>query len=269
MAITKGQLKDKLGNILHPETSFSQVLAADNKSLETWRSEIDAVVPTTAEKAYLTNAGNAGGVVVLDSQGLISEDKLPAIVRKFKGSYANAEALPATGAAGDYAICTDTDTVWIWDEEKAEGAGWIDTGKKGSVTSVNGQTGEVTITLETLGVTLTAETINGLPTAVETAQAQADKGVADAAAAKTAADAAQGTADGAQAAAEAAQTTADQGVADAATAQAAAEAAQAAADAAQAQANKVDFAIVDNGAAAPENLNEGGMYFEKAAAVAG
>lgn len=235
----KGQLKDKLGNILHPETGFGQVLDTDGKNLSTWRTEIEAVVPTQVQKSYLENAGQANGVLVLNANGIIDLDKLPPTLNKFKGSFATSEALPAEGEAGDYAIANDTDTVWVWDAEKADAPGWIDTGKKGAVTSVNGQTGDVSITLENLGLTVDAATINGLPAAVEAAQSTADQGVA---------------------AAAAAQTTADQGVADAATAQAAAEAAQT-------TATEVDFAVIEAGATAPDTLREGGMYFEKAAAA--
>lgn len=221
--IVKGQLKDKLGNILHPETSFEQVKDTAGKNLATWRTEVEQVLPTSVQKGYLENAGAANGVVILNADGVIDLDKLPAVLNKFKGNFANAEALPSTGAEGDYAICNDTDTVWVWDEQKEGGAGWIDTGKKGAVTTVNGQTGDVTISLGNLGLTVDAVTINGLPAAVE----------------------------GAQGAAEAAQATADQGVADAAAAKTVAE--------------KIDFAVVDSGAAAPATLREGGMYFEKAA----
>lgn len=94
--------------------------------------------------------------------------------------------------------------------------------------------------------------IAGLNAAITAAQAQADKGVQDAAAADAKAVAAQGTADQAVADAAAAQAQADKGVADAATAQAqankgvadaasalaAAQAAQAAAEAAQGTANQ-------------------------------
>ena len=135
MAIIKGLLKDKLGNQLYPETSFDQVKDDDGKLLSAWRTEIDGKVTTYDG--------------LLDVGGTIKLEKLPAVLNKFKGSFANAEALPVEGTAGDYAICTDTDTVWVWDEEKEDAPGWIDTGKKGSVTSVNGKTGAVTIALPT------------------------------------------------------------------------------------------------------------------------
>ena len=52
-----------------------------------------------------------------------------------------AEAYP-TAEAGDYAIVGSTDTVWIWDEDSSE---WVDSDRKGQVTSVNNQTGDVTV----------------------------------------------------------------------------------------------------------------------------
>lgn len=51
------------------------------------------------------------------------------------------EAYP-TAEAGDWAIVGATDTVWIWDTDNSE---WVDSDQKGQVTSVNNQTGAVTI----------------------------------------------------------------------------------------------------------------------------
>lgn len=63
-----------------------------------------------------------------------------------KGYYATPtalnEAVP-TAEAGDYAIVGSTDTVWIWDTDTSA---WVDSDQKGQVTSVNNQTGDVTIT---------------------------------------------------------------------------------------------------------------------------
>lgn len=52
-----------------------------------------------------------------------------------------AEAYPV-GEAGDFAVVESTDTVWVWDSDNSE---WVDSDKKGQVTSVNGQTGDVVI----------------------------------------------------------------------------------------------------------------------------
>lgn len=51
------------------------------------------------------------------------------------------EAYP-TAEAGDWAIVGSTDTVWLWDTDNSE---WVDSDQKGQVTSVNGQTGAVTV----------------------------------------------------------------------------------------------------------------------------
>jgi len=51
------------------------------------------------------------------------------------------EAYP-TAEAGDWAIVGSTDTVWLWDSDNSE---WVDSDQKGQVTSVNGQTGAVTV----------------------------------------------------------------------------------------------------------------------------
>lgn len=47
-----------------------------------------------------------------------------------------------TASAGDWAIVGSTDTVWVWDTDTTA---WVDTDQKGQVTSVNNQTGDVTI----------------------------------------------------------------------------------------------------------------------------
>lgn len=62
-----------------------------------------------------------------------------------KGYFADLEALQEaypTAEAGDWAIVGSTDTVWIWDTDNSE---WVDSDQKGQVTSVNNQTGAVTI----------------------------------------------------------------------------------------------------------------------------
>ena len=53
------------------------------------------------------------------------------------------EAYP-TAEAGDWAIVGATDTVWIWDEDTSA---WVDSDQKGQVTSVNGQTGVVSLSI--------------------------------------------------------------------------------------------------------------------------
>lgn len=68
------------------------------------------------------------------------------------GYYATQAALEEahpTGEAGDWAIVGATDTVWIWDTDNSE---WVDSDQKGQVTSVNGQTGAVVLSIPTITV---------------------------------------------------------------------------------------------------------------------
>ena len=61
------------------------------------------------------------------------------------GYFATLEALQEaypTAEPGNWAIVGETDTVWVWDEDTTA---WVDTDRKGQVTSVNNQTGAVTI----------------------------------------------------------------------------------------------------------------------------
>lgn len=67
------------------------------------------------------------------------------------GYYATQAALEEahpTAEAGDYAIVGSTDTVWVWDEDTSA---WKDSDQKGQVTSVNNQTGDVTLTASDVG----------------------------------------------------------------------------------------------------------------------
>ena len=62
-----------------------------------------------------------------------------------KGYFATQAALEEaypTGEAGDYAIVGSTDTVWLWDSDTNA---WVDSDTKGEVTSVGGQTGDVSL----------------------------------------------------------------------------------------------------------------------------
>lgn len=65
------------------------------------------------------------------------------------------EAHPVA-ADGDYAVVGTTDTVWVWDSDSTD---WVDTDTKGQVTSVNNQTGDVTVQ-ETLVSGTNIKTIN-------------------------------------------------------------------------------------------------------------
>ena len=67
-----------------------------------------------------------------------------------KGWYATKNALESahpTGTNGDWAIVGATDSVWVWDGDSSK---WVDSDQKGQVTSVNGQTGAVTINIPTV-----------------------------------------------------------------------------------------------------------------------
>lgn len=71
------------------------------------------------------------------------------------GWYATQAALEEahpTAEAGDWAIVGSTDTVWVWDTDNSE---WVDTDKKGQVTSVNNMTGAVTLGINDVAPTQT------------------------------------------------------------------------------------------------------------------
>lgn len=65
-----------------------------------------------------------------------------------KGFFATPQALQEaypTAEDGDYAVVGSTDTVWLWDSDSGASGAWVDSDTKGQVTSVNGQTGDVTV----------------------------------------------------------------------------------------------------------------------------
>lgn len=71
------------------------------------------------------------------------------------GLFEDLEALEEVypeGNPGDYALLASTDTFWVWDEDTSA---WVDTDRKGQVSSVNGKTGDVTIGKSST-ITLTA-----------------------------------------------------------------------------------------------------------------
>lgn len=73
------------------------------------------------------------------------------------GYYATQAALEEahpTAEAGDWAIVGATDTVWLWDEDESA---WVDSDQKGQVTSVNNQTGAVTLGINDVAPTQTGK----------------------------------------------------------------------------------------------------------------
>lgn len=96
----------------------------------------EANVPYNYDDCFTLDTNNRRALRVVGAGGGDSHNK-----GYFATQAALEEAYP-TGEAGDYAIVGATDTVWLWDEDNSE---WIDSDQKGQVTSVNGQTGAVTV----------------------------------------------------------------------------------------------------------------------------
>lgn len=135
MAITvftdalKGVLKNKEGKALYMQTSADKVVYDGSVSVADKLGEIaahEAEYYDSANKKLLMSA-------------------MPEILQHNKGTFTNAAAFPAEGnVAGDFGINAETDTVWIYD---AETSAWVDSDRKGQVSSVNGKTGEVTLAI--------------------------------------------------------------------------------------------------------------------------
>lgn len=88
-----------------------------------------------------------------DDRHLTEEDRESfSRVTHFKGYYISKEKLDEaypTAQLGDYAIVGDTDTVWVWDDTTNK---WLNTSEQGTVISVNGKTGEVTLVKADVGL---------------------------------------------------------------------------------------------------------------------
>lgn len=82
---------------------------------------------------------------MLDGKGRLKWDVMPEVIQHNRGVYVTVEEIlnnVTNPVAGDWVINTTTDTVWIYDAETSK---WVDSDRKGQVTSVNGKTGAVEI----------------------------------------------------------------------------------------------------------------------------
>lgn len=129
---TTTTLQDENGNIVHVPaktvlaTSTEYEISEVNNSTATLTSSDGKVIRGIPCVAVLSGGGGGG-----DQHNL--------------GWYATESALTTahpTASNGDWAIVGATDTVWVWDSDTTA---WKDTDTKGQVTSVNGQTGAVTV----------------------------------------------------------------------------------------------------------------------------
>lgn len=125
----KGILRNKDGKALYMETSADKVLLSASQSA----SDKFGLYDQFQENIYDSAAGK------------LKMSVMPEILQHNKGTFTNEAAVIAgvtNPVAGDYCINTETDTVWIYD---GEGSKWLDSDRKGQVTSVNGKTGEVVL----------------------------------------------------------------------------------------------------------------------------
>lgn len=132
---TTTTLQDENGNIIYVPgrvtlaTSTDYTITEVNNNTATLTDGSGNVIRDVPCVVVL--AGNGGGGGGSDPHNL--------------GFYADLTALQTahpTGSDGDFAILGSTDTVWVWDSGTSA---WKDTDTKGQVTSVNGQTGAVTV----------------------------------------------------------------------------------------------------------------------------
>lgn len=149
MATKKITMKQKTSqgyDILHPATVIGQVdglsAALNEKLFKNFSDKYE-------EKSSIKD----GDILVINDVDASKAPKhiLASVLKNYvqdphnKGYFATPDALRQaipTGQNGDFAVVGSTDTIWVWDgDDKA----WVDSDTKGQVTSVNGQTGAVTV----------------------------------------------------------------------------------------------------------------------------
>ncbi|MCQ2272548.1 MAG: hypothetical protein MJZ72_07165 [Bacteroidales bacterium] len=151
MATKKITMKQKTSqgyDILHPATTIEQVSglqsALDEKLYKSF-SENYSQKSTIVDNDLLAINNSEDS----NKASYIKASQLKSFVQDphNKGYYATVDALKAaypTATAGDFAIVGETDTIWVWNDE-SDKSGWVNTDTHGEVTSVNGQTGAVTV----------------------------------------------------------------------------------------------------------------------------
>lgn len=148
MATKKITMKQKTSqgyDILHPSTIIEQV--------DGLQSALDAkLAKDFTGLTGKTSVNDNDLIAINDSASSNAPKSIKASVLKNyvqdphnKGYFATAAALRQAipeGENGDFAVVGETDTIWVWD---GDSEAWVDSDTKGQVTSVNGETGDVTV----------------------------------------------------------------------------------------------------------------------------
>lgn len=120
-----------------------------NKSVTLHNDNNDNLYPVSTASIIYTSNGNT----VQSELNQLQEAK------KYLGYFATPEALRLahpTGENGQYANVGSTDTIWVWDTDTSD---WKNTDNATStVTSVNGQTGDVVLSGNNINATATVGT---------------------------------------------------------------------------------------------------------------
>lgn len=155
-------MANEAGDIIYGKGTNVQV-ADDQGTLH----RATLVAPAPGEIVFNDPDTTSPNVMVADDEGNLHRATLVAAIGGFGGSDAHnkgwfadeaalVEAYP-TGEDGDYAFLGSTDTIWVWDSDSNT---WVDTDRKGQVTSVNNATGDVTVQ-ETLVNQSNIKSVNG------------------------------------------------------------------------------------------------------------
>lgn len=176
----------------YPTTTATQVIVDSEHQFIT-QAEKDAL----AGKEDKSNKGVAGGYASLDSTGKVPMEQMPTVLNHNKGYFASLDALKEalpTAEAGDFAIVGSTDTVYVWDADGEPARGWTDSSTPGTVISVNGKTGAVTITWDDLIVPDASTSVKGVVQLSSSVDSESENVAATPKAVKTIMDVASGRA---------------------------------------------------------------------------
>lgn len=148
MATKKITMKQKTSegyDILHPATTIDQVDGLQSALDAKLAKDFTGLTPKTS-------VDDSDLIAINDSAASNAPKSIKAAVLKDyvqdphnKGYFATVKALQEaypTATDGDFAVVGETDTIWVWDGDTNR---WVDSDTKGQVTSVNGETGDVTV----------------------------------------------------------------------------------------------------------------------------
>ena len=156
---------DLTGNYPTPQIATGVIVDADvNASANIAQSKISGLAASLTAKQDTSQKGTANGYAPLDANSLVPTAHMPPLAINEIFTVASQAAMLALSAQrGDMAIRTDNGLTYVLaTDDPTQAANWKTVTAAGAVTSVNGATGVVNITLASLsGVPTTTQVLAG------------------------------------------------------------------------------------------------------------